>query len=96
MKMIIVLVHLLSAIIIIIKRSGQKLRIHKDRSYKEILQQHKNLLTAPIVLVILALPRSILIFISQCMRTELIIKENFNFTINQKNSDVYINVFCSN
>lgn len=53
--------------------SRQRLRIEKTRSYFEIVRQqyreHKHLLIAPIILVLLALPRLILIFISECMNS---------------------------
>jgi hypothetical protein len=64
-------INLLSVIIFIIKTSRQQANIHKQRAYQEILrqqiQQHKRLLISPIVLVILALPRLIITFVSKCM-----------------------------
>jgi uncharacterized Tic20 family protein len=67
------MINLISSIILITKKSRQQSHIHKQRPYKEILQeqfrQHKHLLTAPIVLVILALPRLIITFVSKCMNS---------------------------
>jgi hypothetical protein len=67
------LINLISSIILITKKSRQQAKIHKQRPYKEILieqfKENKHLLTAPIVLVILALPRLIIIFISKCMKS---------------------------
>ncbi len=54
-------------------KSRQQANLHKQRTYKQILRQHfrehRNLLLAPIVLVILALPRVIIIFVSKCMKS---------------------------
>jgi uncharacterized membrane protein len=54
-------------------KSRQRAAIHPERNYREHLQeqvrQHKNLLTAPMVLIILGLPRVILTFASKCMRS---------------------------
>ena len=67
------MINLISAIILITKKSRQQSNLHTQRSYKEILReqfrQHKHLLTAPIVLVILALPRLIITFVSKCMKS---------------------------
>jgi hypothetical protein len=67
------MINLISSIILITKKSRQQANIHKQRAYKEILieqlQQNKHLLTAPIVLVILALPRLIITFVSKCMKS---------------------------
>jgi hypothetical protein len=67
------IINLVSAIILIIKQSRQQANIHAQRSYREILrhqfQQHKHLLIAPVVLVILALPGLIIRFISKCMKS---------------------------
>jgi uncharacterized membrane protein (DUF485 family) len=56
-----------------VKKSRQQLNLHPNEKYKEVLrkqfQQHKHLLTAPIVLVILALPRLIITFASKCMKS---------------------------
>jgi len=62
---------LISCIILIIKKSRQQSNVHKQRSYKEILREqfreHRHLLTVPIVLVILSLPRLIITFVSKCL-----------------------------
>ena len=62
-----------SSIILIVMKSRQQSRMNKKKSYKEILrhetQAHKHLLIAPIVLVILALPRLILTVVSRCMES---------------------------
>jgi hypothetical protein len=67
------MIEIISSIILIKTKSQQQANIHKQRSYKIILreqfQQHKNLLTAPILLVILAIPRVIIIFVSKCMNS---------------------------
>jgi hypothetical protein len=67
------MINLISTIILITKKSRQQANIHKQRLYNEILieqlKENKHLLTAPIVLVILALPRIIITFISKCMKS---------------------------
>ena len=66
-------VNLISTVILITKKSRQQAKIHKQRPYKQILreqfQQHRHLLIAPIVLVILAFPRLIIAFVSKCMES---------------------------
>ena len=61
------------AVILITKKTRQQLSIHKDRTYKEVFLeqffQHKHLLVGPIVLVILALSRLIITYISKCMKS---------------------------
>jgi len=67
------IINLISTVILITKKSHQQSNIQTHRSHKEILRQHfrehKHLLTAPIVLVILALPRLIITFVSKCMKS---------------------------
>jgi hypothetical protein len=67
------MINLISSIILITKKSRQQANIHKQRAYKEILieqlKENKHLLTAPIVLVILSLPRLIITFVSKCMKS---------------------------
>jgi hypothetical protein len=67
------LFNLISSIILITNKSRQQANLHKQRSYKQIVreqfQEHRHLLTAPIVLVILALPRLIITFVSKCMKS---------------------------
>jgi hypothetical protein len=66
-------INLISAIILITKKSRRQANVHKQRPYKQILieqfQKNKHLLTAPIVLVILAIPRLILTFVSKCLKS---------------------------
>jgi hypothetical protein len=66
-------INLFSAIFLITKKSRQQANLHRELPYRKIIreqfQQHKNLLTAPIVLVILALPRLIITFVSKCMKS---------------------------
>jgi len=68
------LFNLISSIILIVKKSHQQQDLHRDQSYKTIIrkqfQEHKHILIAPIVLVLLALPRLILTFIRTCMQLE--------------------------
>jgi hypothetical protein len=67
------LINLISSIILIIKQSRQQSTVHRQRSYKEHLReqcrQHQNLLTAPVLLVILTIPRLIITFLSKCMQS---------------------------
>jgi hypothetical protein len=67
------LINLISSILLITNKSRQQSNLHKQRSYREIVheqfQQHRHLLTAPILLVILALPRLIITFVSKCMKS---------------------------
>jgi hypothetical protein len=67
------MINLISSIILITKKSRRQAKIHKQRAYKEILieqlKQNKHLLTAPIVLIILAFPRLIITFVSKCMKS---------------------------
>jgi len=68
------LFNFISSIILIVKKSRQHQNLHPDQSYKTILrkqfQEHKHILIAPLVLVILALPRLILTYIRTCMQSE--------------------------
>jgi hypothetical protein len=67
------IINLVSAIILIIKQSRRQASLHTQWSYRKILQQHfqqhKHLLIAPVVLVILALPGLIITFVSKCMKS---------------------------
>ncbi|CAF2569210.1 unnamed protein product [Rotaria sp. Silwood2] len=67
------IINLTSAVIFITKKSRQKSNLQTRQPYKEHLKeqicQHKHLFTAPVVLVILALPRLILLFVSKCMKS---------------------------
>jgi hypothetical protein len=67
------LINLISSLILITKKSRQEATIHRKRPYKQILieqfQRNKHLLTAPIVSVILTLPRLIITFVSKCLKS---------------------------
>ncbi|CAF4848680.1 unnamed protein product [Rotaria sp. Silwood1] len=67
------LINLISAVILIIKKSRQQSNVRPNRAYKQILKQqiqkHKHLITAPVILVILGIPRLVISFISQCMKS---------------------------
>ena len=66
--------NIISAVILIMIRSNQQQNLQKNLSYRTILRkqlkEHKHILTAPIVLIILALPRLILTYLSKCMQSE--------------------------
>nr|AEN94416.1 low density lipoprotein [Adineta vaga] len=65
------ILNLISAFIIIIMTSLQRKKLQRQLTYRHILQEqcreHKHLLIAPIVLVLLAVPRLILSFLPSCM-----------------------------
>ncbi|CAF4110326.1 unnamed protein product [Adineta steineri] len=65
------IINFIAAIILIVKKSRQQSNVHVNRNYRDILKEnfreHKNLLTAPIVLVILAIPRLIISYVSKCL-----------------------------
>jgi uncharacterized membrane protein len=65
--------YLISAVIIIKKKSRQKSNLQTHRRFKKLLRkqfrQHKHLFIGPVVLVILALPRLIISFASKCMKS---------------------------
>ncbi|CAF0809741.1 unnamed protein product [Adineta steineri] len=67
------LINLVSTIILIINKSRQRSAMDTHQNYRQTLrqqfQQHRNLLTAPILLILLALPRLIIAFISKCMQS---------------------------
>ena len=68
------LINLISAIIIILLNTRQRIKIQKQKQqFKSILNeqihQHKNLLIAPCVLIILGIPRLIISFTFGCMKT---------------------------
>ncbi|CAF1020031.1 unnamed protein product [Rotaria sp. Silwood1] len=60
-------------VILITAKSRQKSNLQTNQSFltllKEQIRQHKNLFTAPILLIILALPRLILLFVAKCMKS---------------------------
>ena len=67
------LLNFFSIIILIRKQIRRQKLVHPQRQPSETLRrqlvQHKHLLTAPVVLVILGIPRFILSFASECMQT---------------------------
>jgi len=67
------IINMISAVILIIQQSRQKANIHKERSYRgyvrELSREHRRLLIAPVVLVILVVPRLIISFIWKCMQS---------------------------
>ncbi|CAF4759733.1 unnamed protein product, partial [Rotaria sp. Silwood2] len=67
------IINLTSSIMLVTKRSRQKSNLRSNQNYKEVLfkqiRQHKHLFTAPVVLVILAIPRLIISFVSKCMKS---------------------------
>ncbi|CAF3893717.1 unnamed protein product [Adineta steineri] len=67
------IIALISTITLIVVKTRQQANLHKKQTYKQTLyktiKEHKNLLTAPIVLVILGVPRIILIFTTNCMKS---------------------------
>ncbi|CAF1073816.1 unnamed protein product [Adineta ricciae] len=67
------LINLISAIILLVMKTHHQSNIQKERTFREIFRknyrQHRHLLLAPVVLVILALPRLIISFTSKCMKS---------------------------
>jgi hypothetical protein len=67
------MINLVSAIVLVTKKTRRQSSLQTHRTYKELLReqfrQHKHLFTAPILLVILALPRLIICFVSKCMKS---------------------------
>ncbi|UJR20053.1 hypothetical protein I4U23_023187 [Adineta vaga] len=66
-------INVLSAIWLILSLAQNRAGVQCDQSYKQNLQhqfdQHRHLLIAPCLLIILSLPRLIISFISGCMRS---------------------------
>ena len=66
-------INIISSIVLILKKTHQQLKIHRNRTYKDVfrdqIHRHKHLLIAPLVLILLAMPRLILISISKCMES---------------------------
>ena len=64
---------LIAAIILITRKSHQQSNLRTDQTHKAILleqlRQHQNLLTAPVVLVLLAIPRLIISYVSKCLKS---------------------------
>jgi hypothetical protein len=67
------IINFISALIIIIMSTRQQAAIKKKQKYQQILneqiQQHKNLLIGPCVLIILGIPRLIISFTKGCMKS---------------------------
>ncbi|CAF3730107.1 unnamed protein product [Rotaria sp. Silwood1] len=65
------ILNLISATILITKKSHQQSKVRRNirfvETFKKQILQHKHLFTAPVALVILALPRLILSFVLKCM-----------------------------
>ena len=61
------------ALIIIIAAARRRSQVHQKQSYEETLReqinQHKHLLISPTILAILAVPRLIISFLSDCMKS---------------------------
>ena len=68
------LCNIISSIVLVVTRSRQQENLQKNQTFKTILrkqfEEHKHLLTAPIILVVLALPRLILTYLFKCMESE--------------------------
>jgi len=68
------LLNLISSIVLIIKRAHQQQDLHPDQPYRTIIrrqyQEHKQILIAPIILILLALPRLVLVYLRTCMQSE--------------------------
>jgi len=66
-------INLLSAIIIIIKTARLRTNLKNQENYRKIffeqLRQHKHLLITSFLLIILAIPRLIISFVSGCMES---------------------------
>ncbi|CAF0982244.1 unnamed protein product [Adineta ricciae] len=68
-------INCISSITLIVKKSHQQLHLHgRKQPYTDILRQqlreHQRLLIGPVVLVLLALPRLILTYLSKCMSSQ--------------------------
>ena len=68
------IINIISAIIIIIKTARltkQEFKLNKliNKLLREQFQQHSHILIAPILLIILAIPRLIISFVSGCMKS---------------------------
>ena len=64
------LINLISAIVIIVMSTRKQAAVKKNKKYRQILseqiEQHRNLLIGPCVLVLLGIPRLIIAFSSAC------------------------------
>ncbi|CAF1283938.1 unnamed protein product [Rotaria sp. Silwood1] len=67
------IINLISAVIIITKKSRLQSNVQHNQNHKQLLQeqfqQHKHLFTTPITFVILGLPRVIIVFVSKCIKS---------------------------
>ena len=68
------IINIISALIIIFISTKNQIAIEKKKKYQEILkeqiEQHRNLLIGPCVLIILAIPRLIISLISGCIKSD--------------------------
>ena len=73
-SLVLFFINIISSIILILKKTHQELKIHRNRTYKEVfrdqIDQHRHLLIASLVLILLAVPRLILTYISKCMESD--------------------------
>jgi len=67
------MINLSCVIILIYKKSQQQLNVHNHLHFQFVLlqqfQEHKHILIAPIISILLALPRLIIIFITKCIKS---------------------------
>ena len=68
------LLNIIALIILIGKKSRHQRTIHRDKNFRKLLreqfQQHKHLFLAPIVSILLSIPRLIIAYTTECMQTE--------------------------
>ncbi|CAF5085403.1 unnamed protein product, partial [Rotaria sp. Silwood1] len=66
-------INLVSVVILILKKSRQQAKFQINQNYlaiiKQQIQEHKHIIIAPIVLIILGIPRLIISFLSKCMNS---------------------------
>ena len=66
-------INILSAIIIIVVTARQRMNAHRDQTREDALRrqllQHRHLVITPLILIILALPRLVITFVSGCMKS---------------------------
>ena len=66
-------INCISALIVIFTAARTRSLIHKNTSYKQLLreqfQRHKHLLISPCILILLAIPRLYISFVSGCMQS---------------------------
>ncbi|CAF3333187.1 unnamed protein product [Rotaria socialis] len=86
-------INLISAIVLITKRSRQKSNVHASQTFIETfkkIKENSHLLTAPVVVVILGIPRLIIVFLSKCMRST---SDAWLFLIIYFIYSIYVDVF---